>query len=514
MNKLREKIGELFMVGYPGTDPAAASDLIQRHHIGGIILFSRNITDAARTRAVCTQLQEMRRRVSDEPLLIAVDQEGGCVARITEGVTVFPGNMALGAIGSENVARQVGRVTAAELSALGVNVNFAPVLDVSSNPRNPGVGARSFSSDPALAARLGAAMIQGMQENGVLATAKHFPGLGEAKVDSHDELPIVDLPSRRLQSMELVPFRSAVEAGVGFVMTAHCSYPAFDRASAPATLSKPILDDLLRHELGFHGLIITDCLEMGAVEKLYPAHKSASLAFRAGADILLICHTLEKQLAAIDSLAEQVEAGKIAEARVEESLERIRLMKRRVGMSPPERDYLPQKQMSEKIAARATTLINGAGIIPLRLKPSQKLALVTPLFELLTKVEENAEHKQAFLAEMKRFHQNLAHHEIPVRPSPDEAKAVADKCRSADSIVILTYNLHLHPAQQECVQALVDLKKPAVVAAVRDPHDLAFVTGAGACLATYSFRECSLKALAGVLFGEIKPGGVLPIKLE
>ncbi|MBI4832097.1 MAG: hypothetical protein HY801_11225 [Candidatus Lindowbacteria bacterium] len=267
MAKLKEQVGELFMVGYPGTDPMAASELICRYRVGGIILFSRNVKDAAHARAVCEKLHELRRSVSDTPLFIAIDQEGGAVARITDGVTVFPGNMALGATGSERFAREAGRITANELASLGINVNFAPVLDISSNPRNPGVGARSFGSDPALVARLSSAMLEATQESGLCATAKHFPGLGEAQVDSHNELPAVDATVEDMQQRELVPYRSAIEAGVAFIMTAHCSYPRLDNSGAPATLSQPILTNLLREQMGFKGIVITDCLEMAAVEK-------------------------------------------------------------------------------------------------------------------------------------------------------------------------------------------------------------------------------------------------------
>jgi beta-N-acetylhexosaminidase len=515
MISLRQKVAELFMVGYPGADPSAARDLIQRHHAGGIILFTRNIRSAAHAREACAHLHEMRREVDDAPLLIAIDQEGGCVARITEGVTIFPGNMALGATGSEQFAQQAGSVTARELASLGINVNFAPVLDISSNPRNPGVGARSFGSDAALACRLGAAAIRGLQENGLCAAAKHFPGLGEARVDSHDDLPVVDLSPIRLEEFELAPFRAAIAAKVAFVMTAHCSFPALDDSAAPATLSHPILSGLLRGQMKFGGVIITDCLEMGAVEKRYPASESACLAVRAGADMLLICHTLDKQLAAIDALTREVEGGRIPEERIDESFARVQAIKRRARNISAGYDCVPQNELSERVAARAVTVVKNANrFLPLRLERSARLALVTPLFELLTKVEDTGQHNESFVSEMKRFHPNLEHHEIPVRPRSEEIRRTLEKCKDADAIVILTYNLHLNPAQRECAQGLVDLGKPAVVAAVRDPHDLAFIERANAYVATYSFRECSLKALAGVLFGKIKPTGNLPVKLQ
>ncbi len=506
----------MFMVGYAGVDPMAASDLIRRYRVGGIILFSRNVRDAAHAAEVCEKLQELRRQVSDSPLFIAVDQEGGCVARITEGVTVFPGNMALGATGSEHLARRVGNVTATELSALGINVNFAPVLDISSNPRNPGVGARSFGSDPALVGRLGSAMIGGMQEKGVCATAKHFPGLGNARVDSHDELPVVDAARDRLENRELLPFRAAIEADVAFIMTAHCSFPSLDGTLAPATLSKPVLTGLLRERMGFNGIVITDCLEMAAVEKDFPAAQSALMAVRAGADMALICHTPEKQASAVDSLAAAVESGDIPEETIDVATTKISSIKKHLGFcdSSAPRKVAPEASLSESIAAEAITIVRNEGsMVPLRLAPSDKLGVVVPRFEILTKVEDAAEPHEAFLEEVRRRHPHVLYRKVAVEPSSKEIGECVTICREADSLIVLTYNLHLNPAQRDFVRSVLALGKPTIVAAVRDPYDLVFVPGARACVATYSFRECSLRALAKVLFGDFEARGKLPVEL-
>jgi beta-N-acetylhexosaminidase len=506
----------MFMVGYASADPMAASDLIRRYHVGGIILFSRNIRDAAHAAEVCQKLQELRRQVSDSPLFIAVDQEGGCVARITQGVTVFPGNMALGATGSEHLARRAANVTAAELLALGINVNLAPVLDISSNPRNPGLGARSFGSDAALAARLGSAMIVGMQEKGILAAAKHFPGLGDAHVDSHNELPIVDVAGERLESRELLPFRAGIDAGVAFVMSAHCSYPSLDGTLAPATLSEPILTGLLRERMGFKGIVITDCLEMAAIEKNFPAAQSALMAVRAGANMVLICHTLKKQTSAIDSLAAAVKTGDISEEIIDAAIAKISSTKKRLGFcdSSTPLKVEPQTSLSESMAAEAITIVRNEGsIVPLRLAPSDRLGVVVPRFEMLTKVEDAAEPHEAFIEEVRRRHPRVLYHNVAVEPTPGEIDECMGMCREADTLVVLTYNLHLYAAQKDFVRSILDLGKPTLVAAVRDPYDLAFVPGARACVATYSFRDCSLRALAKVLFGDSKAKGRLPVEL-
>jgi len=516
VSTLAEKAGEMFMVGFAGTDPEAAAELIQRYHAGGVILFSRNIGGAADTKALCEGLQRLRREVSDSPLFIAIDQEGGCVARITEGVTVFPGNMALGATGSERLTRQAGTVMASELSALGINVNLAPVLDISSNPRNPGIGARSFGFDPELAARLGTAAIEGMQENGVFAAAKHFPGLGEALVDSHDQLPVVHASAAQLEERELKPFRAAIAAGATFIMTAHCAYSALDPSLAPATLSRPILSDLLRERLRFEGIVITDCLEMASIENRFSTPDAALTAVRAGATMLLVCHTREKQITAIETLGRAVERGDIPGQKIDAATATIASAKSRLQFFPDSSgDTDPQHSLSGAIALEAITVAdNKDAMIPLRLDASEKLAVIAPAFDALTKVEEAAEPHEVLLKELRHRCPSTYYRKVSVRPSASEADECFEMCKNADKLLIITYNLHLYPAQREFVGRLLGLGKPAVVAAVRDPYDLAFVSEASARVATYSFRACSLRALVKVLFGESEANGTLPVELH
>jgi beta-N-acetylhexosaminidase len=503
----------MFLVGYAGFDPAGADELIRRHHVGGIILFTRNIRSADHAAEACAKLQQFRREVSDSPLFIAIDQEGGCVARITEGVTLFPGNMALAASGSERYARQAAEITAAELSALGINVNFAPVLDIGSNSDNPGVGARAFASDPQLVTRLGSAAIEGMQAGGVLATAKHFPGLGEALVDSHDELPIVHASADELENRELAPFRAAIDSGVQFIMTAHCAYPLLDKSLLPATLSEPILSGLLRKRLGFNGIIITDCLEMLSIEKDFPAPEASLAAARAGATMLLICHTRDKQIAAVEALAQAIDSDDISREAIEGAIATISSVKRELQFQDGvPAGIAPQTSLSETIALDAVTIVkNEDAILPLKSDTSTNLAVVVPAFDALTKVEEAAEPHEVLLAELKRRHERINYVRASVEPSQTERNDCIRTCEEADMVVVLTYNMHIYPSQAELVEALLNLGKPAVVAAVRDPYDLRFAQRARALVATYGFRACSLKALVTVMFGEAEAKGRLPV---
>jgi beta-N-acetylhexosaminidase len=508
-------VGEMFFAGYAGVDPSAAGELIRRYHVGGIILFTRNIRGPDHAAEVCAELQRLRSEVSDSPLFIAVDQEGGCVARITEGITLFPGNMALAASGSEHYTRQAAEITAIELSALGINVNFAPVLDIGSNPRNPGVGARAFASDPRVVAGLGSATIEGMQNGGVLAAAKHFPGLGEALVDSHDELPLVNASADELESREFTPFRSAIDMGVSFIMTAHCAYPSLDDSLLPATLSERILSSVLRKRLGFEGIIITDCLEMLSIEKDFPAPQASLAAARAGATMLLICHTRDKQVAAIEAFAKVVGGDKISTETIESARAIIDSAKKKLqSQGATLNSVKPQKALSETIALDAVTIVkNVDSLLPLKADRFANLAVIVPAFDALTKVEEAAEPHKTLLAELKQRHEQVQYVRVPVQPSQVQMDDSLKACKKADMLLILTYNLHIYPSQGKLVELLLSLDTPAVVAAVRDPYDLMFAQKARALVATYGFRECSLKALVKVLFGEAEAKGKLPVDL-
>ena len=308
---VQEKVGQLFMVYFEG--PALSAPLrqmIEDYHIGGVVLFAiaGNIESTTQVANLINDAQATAVQSGAQvPLFVSVDQEGGPVVRLTDGFTVFPSQMAVGATASVTQARRMATVTAQELKALGFNMNLAPVLDVNNNPDNPVIGLRSFGSSPEQVAALGTAMIEAYRAQGMVATAKHFPGHGDTAVDSHYGLPVVPHDRAHLDSVEFPPFRAAIVADVPAIMTAHVLFPAIDpSAGRPATLSSLVLQDLLRKEMGFDGLIVTDSLSMGALANLVGATEAAQLAFRAGADLLAygadIGHAPAESLAAYDRL--------------------------------------------------------------------------------------------------------------------------------------------------------------------------------------------------------------------
>lgn len=323
---LREKIGQLFMIGFSGT--AVSKDLagfMAEYKPGGVILFSRNLRSRDQIVRLTNQLQKL---AGSQPLFISVDQEGGRVSRLPAAFTTFPPCAVLGRCDSSELTYAAASATATELRAVGINMNMAPVLDVDTNPDNPIIGDRAFSSSATLVSAQGLATLAGLQDNKVIACGKHFPGHGETAVDSHKALPTVTLSADRLRETEIRPFRHAIENGLASIMTAHVLYTSLDDRR-PATLSPYIVGDLLRGELEFQGLIITDDLEMHAIVDHYGIEDAAVQAFKAGADILLLCKDRGQVTAAMEALCKAVKQGQVSEARLEDSLRRIALVKQR-----------------------------------------------------------------------------------------------------------------------------------------------------------------------------------------
>jgi beta-N-acetylhexosaminidase len=334
---LAERVGQMLLFGWQGADRAQslslnehAGALIDDAAVGGVILMGRNVDNPEQLKALIGDLQARNRDHDRAPLFIAVDQEGGRVNRLMPPhFTTQPSSAEIGATGDPQAARDAAVAIAAELRPVGINWNFAPVLDVNNNPLNPVIGDRSFGDDPGLVAAMGVAAVRGYQDEcGLLACGKHFPGHGDTTVDSHLGLPVVAHQRARLDNIELVPFRATIAAGLAAIMTAHIMFTKIDPA-VPATLSHKVLTGLLRHDMGFDGLIITDCLEMKGITGHWDSAEAAVRAVEAGADILLCCHTWTTQAAIHAALCDAVATGRISTARIDESLDRIARAKER-----------------------------------------------------------------------------------------------------------------------------------------------------------------------------------------
>lgn len=332
---LRHRIGQLLIAGFRGEQiPVEIRALAREFGLGGLILFGRNIVEPEQVAELC---HDASRLTSDVPAWVSVDQEGGRVARLKAPFTEWPPMATLGRSGDVGLAERFARALAAELRAVGITLDFAPVLDVHTNPKNPIIGDRALAERADEVARLGSAIVRTLQAEGVAACGKHFPGHGDTSTDSHLELPLVEHPPERLREVEFAPFRAAIEAGVATIMTAHVFVPALDERR-PATLSRRIVSGLLREELKYDGVILSDDLEMKALANDYQVAESAVLAIEAGCDGILICAgDVDVQAAALEALVHAVETDRLRMSRVEDALARQQHAKERflaAGVAP------------------------------------------------------------------------------------------------------------------------------------------------------------------------------------
>jgi beta-N-acetylhexosaminidase len=535
---LEQQIGQLLMVGFPETTPSAdVLDLIATGHVGGIVFFARNIASARQTFELTSSLQAAARAAQHPaPLLIALDQENGVVWRTGTATTHFPGGMALGAIGSEEIAEAIARATGEELRALGITMNFAPVVDTANNPANPVIGVRSFGADPALVGRLGAATVRGSQAAGVIATLKHFPGHGDTAVDSHLGLPVLPFARERLQRLELPPFRQGIAAGAEAVMTAHVALPAITGSSeTPATLSADVLRGLLRHELGFAGVIITDCLEMNAISEGIGIADGAVAALRAGADIVLVSHRADRQRAALAAIAAAVRRGDLSPDAITVAAERVLRLKQRL----PSWEQLPDAanaatlaalnvlttpehaHLAEDAYARSITLARDeTGQLPLALAGAGRMLVVAQQRTHLAGAIEGGFNPDDLVAALRhRFGGRVAEvglSEIPAEASAADLEGLRQRASQAEVALLATCNAHRAENianAQAIVRSLLDAGRPVIGVAVCEPYDAAALPQVGSWLASYDFTPPALDAVARLLAGDVAPSGRLPVAL-
>lgn len=485
---LEEKVGQLLMIGFTGTDARGeVARLLAGRHAGGVILFLRNIRDGAHLADLTAALQALAKR----PLFLSADQEGGSVLRIREGASLLPSAMGLGRLGPDAV-RESARICGAEMRAMGLNMNLAPVLDINIRD-NPGIGIRAYGEFAEQVARNGEACVRGLQEAGTLACAKHFPGKGAAKLDAHLDLPALDGTLEELRGHELVPFRAALSAGVAAVMTSHCVYSRID--GVPATMSKKVLTDLLRGELGFDGVLITDDMEMGAISRYHEGTAACVAAFAAGADQILICKDNDLQERTIDALVAALKKGDVPMSRLDESLARIQRAKARIAPRPDasiaqlvERHAAPLASLCDRIVEVARD--------PQRALPlsGERVDVYWPNLSVLTKVEEGTAGedliKRAFAARFEGV--NVVPYD-PIQPAVEPA--------GARPAVFFSANAHLFPAQAKLVEKLRAVAKPFVLVALRNPYDRDLAGPDDPVVLSYGFLPNQLRATLSVLLG-------------
>ncbi|MCF6522323.1 glycoside hydrolase family 3 protein [Streptomyces sp. JJ36] len=528
---LEEKVGQLFVLEVYGqaADTVHAgnrslygvdtpAEVLEKYRPGGVIYFdARRGPDNVRAPRQIARLSNGLQRASRLPLIISVDQEGGSVVyRLTDPATLMPGNMALAASGAARDSHDSARVIGTELAAVGINQNYAPVADVNINPENPVIGVRSFGSDPGLCAELVASAVRGYHRGRVASAAKHFPGHGDTDTDSHTGLPEITHTREELDRIDLPPFRAAVRRGVDTIMTAHIVVPALDPSGVPATMSHPIVTGLLREELGFEGLIVTDALDMRGASGEFPPDVAPVRALQAGCDQLVLAPQTDVAYAAV---LDAVRSGELSEERIDASVRRVLLHKLRRGLFL--RPYVDEdraervagrrrhRAVARAVTDRTVTLVRNAdGLLPLDPGTARSVLVtgwgVTTTATLADAIEDHPGQTTQVL-------------QTGSRPSAARIEEAVAAARAAD-LVVVSCNAAAAwgeggVAQAALVEAVRATGTPVVAVAVRNPYDIRRFPAVPAYLATYSYGAPSLDAVARALYGELNPGGRLPVSV-
>jgi beta-N-acetylhexosaminidase len=552
---LDDAIGQCVMVGFQGTvPPPGLIELIERERVGGVILFARNCRGGpAQVRALTARLQAIARAAGHvQPLLIAMDQENGVVRRLGSGATEFPGGMGLGAAGDPDLTAAVARASAEELRALGINLNLAPVADINNNPANPVIGVRAFGDDPAVVARHVAAAVRGYIAGGMIATLKHFPGHGDTGTDSHTGLPLITHDRARLEAAELLPFRAGHGAGAECVLTAHLALPRLTGGRiVPASLAPEIVRGLLREGLGFNGVAITDCLEMGAIARGEGIPAAAIAALRAGNDIVLISHRDDRQRAALSALHAALAQGTLAIETVRAAAARVLRLKQRLGVSalhgsvgatavaaphsaaeidasegragasvlPGEDDWqrvvgsAAHRALSAHAYARGVTLVRDSERqLPLRLAPDARLFVVAAIGQA-SKAVDLAYRPETITDALRGYHSAVSLVTVSAAPEAGERQSLLARAAAAEVTLLLSFNARRDPAQATLLRALAAAARHAILLAVADPYDATALPEVPTVLATYDYAAPALAAAAHALFADGAPPGRLPVAL-
>ncbi len=509
---LQEKIGQRLMTGFPGTEmPEEFIRAVKQHKIGNVILFKENVRDRAQLKQLCRDIQRLIRQETGHSAFIAIDQEGGIVTRLPQDAVNVPGAMALTATGDPENAYRAGLLIAHEMRALGPNFNFAPTVDVNSNPNNPVIGVRSYSDDPHVAAQYAVRAVEGLMEGGVLCTAKHFPGHGDTDRDSHLALPCVDKSMEELEKVELVPFKAVIDAGITAVMTSHILFPQIEPDGVPATMSRRIMQGLLREKLGFQGIIVSDSMSMLAIRDHYGITAGMLAAFQAGVDLVEVAHQPQWCAEAAVRLLEAAEAGELDLKEMDESVERILEAKKQWVDGMPAWDFDFEAAAEESYAMLETTIteVCRPASLPVMEKP---LCIGCKPYRasLVGNVEQEPGNP---FGDQMALELNGVSADMERDPSPEAVAALVEQAKHQGCAVVGSFNAGANPGQLALIRGLAEAGVPTAVVALRVPYDLRDLPENVWGIAAYEYTTGSIRAVAKVLRGELQPTGKLPVRL-
>ena len=513
---LEALVGHRLMFGLPGPDLSDADiQLFRETQAAGVMLYRRNFETPERLARLLRSLEDALGR----RLLVATDHEGGRVIMLGRAVTIFPDNLAAGTAREINFVNRQGLFEGRELRRLGVDVNFSPVLDVLTERYSPNIGIRSYGKDPALVARCGAARIRGMQSAGVSACAKHFPGKGHAPLDAHLGLPVIGSEWAEMHATHLPPFFAAIEAGVDCIMTSHPLYPRLDPSPrTPATFSRLIVEDYLRGEIGYRGVIVSDDLEMGAIGEICPLGEATVRAAGAGHDLLLVCHTPARQREAHAALLDAYRSRARPLRELEKSAARLDALHARRsarfdgGAPRPERDGEP---LAKALATRAAMHVTSPSAAFSRALNGRVVAVFPRLSSLANRITV----EDAMLDERRFVTRALAPYGmepvvlvVGIEPGEAEIARAVEAARGADAAILFLYDAHLYPSNRALLNALQKAAPTLAVVLMRDPWDAEYLAPGVVAITAYGWRRCQLDAALASLLASSQEMG-LPSRL-
>ncbi len=501
------------MLSFEGeTVPGWLSRDLKESPPAGLTLFrEKNTTSPDQVAELVESLQAENK--GDGRLLIAIDQEGGQLQGLV-GSTPFAGNMALGAAGDVDLTRRVARAMGQELASVGINLNYAPVADVASLPRNPSLGVRSFGDDPEAVSRHVEAAVTGYHSAGILSTLKHFPGKGEAVVDPHYELPRLDMDRERLDRVELRPFVAGFDAGADLLMTGHYSVPAITGSgTTPVSMSARAIQGLLRDEMGFDGLVITDALDMGALDQGAGQVLDMVASLNGGTDLLLVMPDRDLRERARLAVERGLARGLIPNETLERSRERIAAVRRRLSRADLDPGVVGSHlDLAAELATKSITLLrDDRGVIPLNMESTSKVLVLEPEPTNVTPADTTALYEPSLAPAVRNRHGNVTGIVYPHGPEPSDIAALVDRAGDHDLVIVGTVNAT--PGQAELVHRLSGLDANLITVSLREPQDLGSYPEATTHACAYSGHEPSVEASVGAIFGESAFAGRLPVAI-
>lgn len=520
---LEQLVGQLIVTGFPGFQvPAALSALIEDRLVGGVILFRRNLFDTDQTENLCERIHGTASKAGEKlPFLVMIDQEGGRVTRF-DFTTMLPSAMALGAAGSRSYAYLAGEICGKELNALGINVNLAPVLDLLTNPQNTCIGTRSFGSNPQKVAQLGAQYINGLHSAKVMAVAKHFPGLGAASFDTHRGPASIVKTLDEMLASDLVPFAEAFKSGVLMVMAGHSEYGRLcPQKVLPASLSRYVLNDLLRDKMGFGGAAITDDLSMGAISSRYGPEDAAIAALMAGADVLLFCHELERIRDIHKAIMKALKDGSLPAERLVEAALRTLWFKAELeaiskaegrAKSLEQLDLEEHELLAYEIAENAICIVrNEDDLLPI--DPDVKILVIHPKLDQKSNIPP-PRHCATIYDALTDYFPDVSELQFDLSdPLALDVSQLRCGAELAELILLCTFSASQSEAQQELAREVLSLGKPCILAALDEPFDVGLLKDFNTAIASFGFREPSVRAIAAVLAGEVEAEGSMPVEI-